>query len=165
MYLKTKEALAEYVGTQLSYEMMLLVSTGHKTVYTRPNPPTIPVTRSTTQDPTGDLGPVVNMRLEDFKLELANFHKDQRKYDKDKATVFVMIVGQCTDVVKRTLESDPEFMKLRVNRDVNGLMKKLKALAFLKSTNDNPVSAVVDSVERIAMLQQGTHESVINYFK
>ena len=109
--------------------------------------------------------PWYHLCLEDFKVELANYHKDQRKYDKDKATVFVLIVGQCTDVVKRTLESDPDFMTLRVSRDVKGLMKKLKALAFSQSTNDNPVTAVVNSVRRIAPLQQGTHESVINYSK
>ena len=95
----------------------------------------------------------MTMRMEDFKVELANYHKDKRKYDKDKATVFVLIVGQCTDVVKRTLESDPAFTKMKVDRDVNGLMKKLKALAFSKSTNDDPFEAVVESVKRIVALQ------------
>ena len=162
MYLRTREALAEYVGVTLSYEMLLLVSQGHETTFTKPTPPIIPATRSATLDPAGDLSPVVNMRLEDFKAELANYHKDQRKYDKDKATVFVLIVGQCSDVVKRALESDPEFIKMKVNRDVVSLMNRLKILAFSKSTKDDPVMGVIESVKRVAILQQGTHQSVIN---
>ena len=42
MYIKTREALAEYMGVTLSYEMLLLVSQGHETVYI------IPATRSAT---------------------------------------------------------------------------------------------------------------------
>jgi Zinc knuckle len=56
-------------------------------------------------------------------------------------------------------------MKLKVDRDVNGLMNKLKAIAFSKSTKDEPFTVVVETVKRIAALQQGTHESVINYYK
>ena len=93
MYFKTRDALAEYVGRQLSYEMLLLVSTGHETVYTKPTPPTIPVTRSATQGETGEASPVMTMRMEDFKMELGNYYKDQRKYDKDKATVFGLIIA------------------------------------------------------------------------
>ena len=74
MYFKTRDALAEYVGRQLSYEMLLLVSTGHETVYTKPTPPAIPATRSAT--PQGDTGevvsPVATMRMEDFKMELGH---------------------------------------------------------------------------------------------
>ena len=100
--IKTREALAEYGGVMLSYNMLLLVSQGHETIYTKPTPPIIPATRSATQDPASDVGSAVNMRLEDFKAALANYYKDQHKYNKDKGTMFVLFIGQCTDVVRLT---------------------------------------------------------------
>ena len=98
-------------------------------------------------------------------MELANYYKDQRKYDKDKATVFGLIVAQCSDVAKRALESDPAFKKMKVDRDVIGVMKKLKAFAFSKSARDEPFMAVAESVKRITALQQGNTESILNYYK
>ena len=64
IFIKTRDALAEYVGRELSYEMALLVSTGHKTVYTKPMTPMIPATRSTTHGKSTEVAsPAYTMRL------------------------------------------------------------------------------------------------------
>ena len=108
IFIKTREALAEHFGRQLSYKMLLLESTGHETVYSKPIHPVICATRSTTQGKASD-SPALSLRLEGFKAELANCNKDQCKYDKDRASVFGLIVAKCFDVVKPALESNPAY--------------------------------------------------------
>ena len=118
MYLRTTKAIADYVGREYGRKMRMLVKNGNEETFTEPKPP----------KSKEDLSPGV---LEKFKTELTIYHKDLKEYKDQKAKVFVIILGQCSQVVKSKLESDKEFTTLKKKDDVVGLLGKLKEMAYL----------------------------------
>jgi len=63
------------------------------------------------------------------------------------------------------LESDEEHAKLEKNKDVVGLLKKLKTMAFLTGGVQDPFWALQNALKRLVGVNQGKEESVDNYKK
>jgi len=150
MYLRTTEAIADYVGVEYGREMRMLVKRGVETTFTEPDPPE---------------NPRVNVEMEMFKAELAVYHRERSKYKENKAKVFVVVLGQCSQVVKSNLESDDDFADLEQNDDVVGLMAKLKEMAFSTAGIQDPFWNLQNLLRRLTVMNQGTSESVTNYHK
>ena len=149
MYLRTTEAIADYVGVEYGRDMRMLVKNGTVRTFTEPKPPE-------KSEQTDGL-------LQKYKTELTIFHRDKKEYEDHKSKVFVMILGQCTQTVKSKLESDSGFAALEKTDDVVGLLKKLKEFAFMTGKVQDKFWTLQEVLRRLTQMNQGPTEATDNY--
>jgi hypothetical protein len=152
LYLRTTEAIADYVGVEYGRNMRMLVKYGNEATFTKPTAP-----RQTKDSAPG--------LLEEYKTELGIYHKKMDEYKEQKAKVFVIILGQCTPSLKSKLANDAGFATLEQNDDVTGLLGKLKELAFSTGGVQHPFWTLQNMLRRLTAINQGGKESVQNYHK
>jgi hypothetical protein len=146
MYLRTTEAIADYVGVEYGRDMRMLVKRSNEVIFTEPEDP---ATRS------GGTG----VSMEKYKAELNLYHKESKQYKENKSKVFVIILGQCTLVVKSKLENDEEFEQLELKDDVVGLLEMLKQMAFSTAGVQEPFWTMQMLLRRMTAINQGPSES------
>jgi len=112
MYLRTTEAIADFVGVEYGRDMRMLVKKSNEKIFTEPLPP-----RAATDTTVPAPG-----RLEKYHTELMIYHKDMKAYAEQKAKVFVVILGQCSSEVKNKLVTNVGFEALEDSDDVVGLL-------------------------------------------
>ena len=105
------------------------------------------------------------IRAEEYKAKLSEYHKSLKEYEKHKAKTFLVILGQCSVQVKSRLEGDPDFEKLEASDDVVGLLKKIKAIAYVTDDVQHPMWTAVNQVGKLASINQGPAESVTGYYR
>jgi hypothetical protein len=93
------------------------------------------------------------------------YYKEHNKYRDNKAKVFVIVLGQCTEGVLSRLENGGGLTDLEVNRDVKGLLEKLREIAFATGGVRDPYVTLAESFRRFALLQQGPKEMMAKYSK
>jgi hypothetical protein len=166
-FIRTTEAIAEYVGVNYGWKMRMLVKNRRETVFTKPTMPTAAkvTTRSQAGTETKVPGSVSSAQMADYKAELDNYHRDTREYQDNKAKVFVVILGQCTVAVLSWLENGQGLTDLEVDLDVIGLLGKLETMAFSTGGVQEPFVSLAYSLRRLTMMQQGTKEGVAKYYK
>jgi hypothetical protein len=154
MYLRTTEGIAEYVGREYGRHMRTLVKYSKEATFDEPEAPTA---KEVKEDPS---------TMEVYKEEQRHYRKETEKYKEDKAKVFVIILGQCTEVTKGKLQSDKtKFEQLEVDYDVAGLLKQLKMMAFGDGGDQNKVWSLQLALRRLTAINQGPSESVTRYYK
>ena len=79
-----------------------------------------------------------------------------REYQSNKEKVFVVILGQCTKGMKSALANGGGLEKLEANKDVVGLLAKLRELAFSTGGVQEPFVTLTESFRRLAAINQGT---------
>ena len=151
MYLRTTEAIADYVGVEYSRDMRMLVKNGTEKNFDGPSPPK-----------SEDVSPGT---LEKYKLELSIYHKDKKEYNDHKSKVFVIILGQCSHSVKNQLVNEKEYAALEDGDDVVGLLKILKTMAFSTANVQHPYWALQSVLKRLTAINQGPTETVANYHR
>ena len=141
MYLRTTEAIADFVGVEYGRDMRMLVKHGTEKTFTEPRIP-----RS--DDTTPGL-------MEKYKTELRIFHREKKEFQDNKAKVFVIILGQCTHNVKSKLENELGYATLEMNDDVVGLLKQLKQMAFASGGVQHPFWTLQIVMRRLLAINQG----------
>ena len=116
MFLKTTDAIAEYVGKMYSREMRWLVKYRKETEFSEPERP------DGTRPSIGE--------LEKYRAELKRYYDRSDSYGKEKAKVFVVIKGQCTRKMKNKVENLEEFKQWEQDDDVVKLLDGLQSLLF-----------------------------------
>jgi hypothetical protein len=166
-FVRTTEAIADYVGVTYGWAMRVLVKNRKEKVFTKPARPTAAkvTTRSQSSTETKVLGIVSSAQMADYKAELDNYLQDTRKYQENKAKVFVVILGQCTVVVMSRLETGGGLNDLEVDLDVLGLLEKLESMAFSTGGVQESFVSLVGSLRRLTDLRQGPQEGVAKYYK
>jgi hypothetical protein len=151
MYLRTTEAIADYVGVEYSRDMRMLVKKGTTKTFTKPIPP------------KGSSPPAAE--LEEYKIDSAIHRKAVKEYNDHKAKVFVVILGQCSPQLKSRLVNEIEYNSLEDNDDVVGLLNKLKEMAFSTAGVEHPCWALQAVLKRLTAINQAPNESVANYYR
>ena len=151
MYIKTTEAIAEYVGREYNKAMRILVK------HQKENIPVEPT------EPTGTDVPQVTMKK--YEKELSRYHEKLNQYEEYKAKVFVIIKGQCTLTMKNKIESMKGYQKIEENDDVIELLKSLKELAFTKKEAQYEFWTVNLSMRRALTMRQQNNESLAMFYK
>lgn len=169
LFIRTTEAIADYVSVVYGWDMRILVKQRKEAEYTKPKHPSTTTTvttrgRGATETVTEPVA-IDSAQLTDYKVELDNYHRDLRKYKDDKAKVFVVILGQCTVGVISWLENGNGLNELEANRDVVGLLKKLEAMAYSTGGEQDPFLTLTLSLRRLVGIQQGSMEQVAKYYK
>jgi hypothetical protein len=174
-YIRTTEAIADYVGVEYGWDMRMLVKNREEAVFTEPVSPgtaaatTTPTTgvstRSQAEAEVAVQAVSSEAAMAKYKAQLAGYLRDERQYKDDKAKVFVVILGQCTVAVTSWLENSKGFKELELKRDVKGLLAKLEEMAFSAGGVHDPYVTLMESLKRFASLQQGPKEGVAKYHK
>jgi hypothetical protein len=152
MFLRTKKELANVVGKKYGSEMFDLV----KHLKERGD--------TELEEPKGGKdGEVSKLALETYKVKLSNKLKKDEEYVENKHKVFVMILGQCTSQVIVKLESDEDYETLEKERDVVGLLNKLRDLAFGTKAQVHPYWAALRTTKRMFTITQGSKETNTHY--
>lgn len=151
MYLRTTEAIADFVGVEYSKDMRMLVKKGTVKSFNEPSPP---------KDAATSPG-----LLEKYKAELSIYHKTKKEYEDHKSKVFVIILGQCSHSVKNRLVNEKGYDTLEDNDDIVGLLKMLKSMAFSTTGVQHPYWTLQLVLKRLAAINQGPNESMTGYHR
>ena len=154
-YIRTTEAIANYVGREYGRNMRNLVKHGQEAKFTKPKLGRVP--EGQTEHLPGT--------IEEFKVDLNAYHKDVKEYAEQKAKVFVIILGQCSQAAKSRLESDSGYKTLELNYDVTGLLKKLHEMAFATGGVQEPYWTLQKVIRRLTAISMGPKEAPENYEK
>ena len=150
-YLRTTEKIAEYAGLHISKEMRIVMITGKEEAITTPDKPS---KKDIKNNPAN---------MEVFKSELASSQQKKDKYEDDKAKLFVVILGQCSERVKHKLKSDDEFPTMHKEYNVVKLLKKLRVMIFSMGSVRHPCLSAHDALTRFLNIRQGAKESIEHY--
>ena len=153
-YVKTTEAIAEYVGREYNKAMRLLV----KGTETEPEEPRMP--RKAVEKK--DENPFV---MEKYKTDYGRYLKQKDLYQENKAKVFVIIKGQCSLGMKTKVEGLAEYDKLESDDDVIGLLKLLKDLAFSTLNAHYEYWTIMESLKAVLGLTQKRNQSLASYYR
>jgi hypothetical protein len=140
MYLHITEAIADYVGVQYGQDMRMLVKRSIEVTFTE-------------------------ISMEKYKAKLNLYHRDKKLYKENKSKVFIIVLGQCTQVVKSKLENDEGFEKLEIEDNVVGLLGVLKQMVFSTAGVPEPFWTTQVLLRRTTAINQGPSESVANYYR
>ena len=122
-FIKTTEAIADYVGREMSKSMMLLV----KGKESPPKEPVQPKPKKGEEDNVG-----FGFATKKYEKEVSHYLYKMDKYIKDKAKVFMIILGQCMLAMKTQIESLPNYKKLADDDDV---IKLIAAINWITSSS------------------------------
>jgi hypothetical protein len=165
LFIRTTEAIADYVGKEYGWELRILVKYRKEAAFTKPKYPTrgAAVQTRSKEGETLALEPVDNAQVIEYKAELEIYHRKHQVYLADKAKVFVTILGQCTVGVKGWLENGNGLTQLETDCDVIGLLEKLEEMAFSTGGDLDPFLVLNLSLRRLVAIQQGPKEHTAKY--
>lgn len=172
MWARTTKAIWEYVGVLYGYEQLLLVKQREEATFTEPilgNPSSQTTSSVTTRakavtDETQGAAEYTPQQLMKYKLELDIYHRKLDKYNDEKAKTFIIILGQCTEEVQSWLSLNG-LEELERNRDVIGLLNKLKRMASSQNGDKDEYVVLCTSLRKLATLQQGSKENTARYYE
>ena len=149
-YMKTTEAIGDYVGREYNKAMRTLVK---KMKESKPSEPAKPEKEASDAD------------LKEYEKKLDRYLKRSDVYDEYKAKVFVIIMGQCSLTMKNKVESLSEFEKLEEGDDVIGLLKAIRGLAFTTNKVQYEHWTTRGSMRRLLTMHQFNGENLTNFYK
>ena len=150
VYLKTTEAIAEYVGREYNKAMRILVKN---------------LKESTPVEPKQPSGKISDVEMKKYEKELSRYYTKYDEYVEYKAKVFVIIKGQCTLTMKNKVESLKDYEKIEEDDDVIRLLKGLKQLAFTTVDVQYEYWTVCRSMNQVFKMKQMGEESLVAYYK
>jgi hypothetical protein len=149
-YLKTTEAIAEYVGTKFTKELWTLVHKKEEATFDEPDPPDNP-------DDKAD--------MERYKMLLKMKFYDERRYKQDKSKVFRIIMGQCSTAMKHKVQNFTGYKDLKKTDNVIGLLNKLKEFAYTTKNVQYEFWTMQASIKELVEMRQDPKESLNAYGK
>ena len=150
-YIRTTEKIAQYAGLNIGKEMRYVVMYHKEYTFTEPEYPTKDEVKATPG------------RMEKFKVELSAHQTKMDKYDNDKAQLYVVILGQCTEKVKLKLKADPKFEDMEKDYDVVGFLKLLRIIMFSTTGVQHECMAAHEAYRRFINVVQGPKESLEHF--
>ena len=149
-YDKVTEEIGEYAGRVFGHDMKNLVL------------------HSTEAAPVQPVYPGENAGGEDkavWKEEYSVFTKKRDRYTEEKAKIFAIIMGQCTDALKNRVQSDATYAAMEQQSNVIGLLQFIKAIALGASERVYPPLAAVQAWKRLVLTRQEEGEELTAYYK
>ena len=151
MFLRTLDKIADYVGVKESKEMRILVKLQQETTFPDPEPP--------------DDKKATRAEVAWYNTEKKLCREKRDKYADHKASVFVILLGQCTHHMKARVVNDSDYPTLEKNFDVVGLINKLREFAFSTGGEHYKFLNLYKAMRQLFSIHMGTKETVPNYHK
>jgi hypothetical protein len=151
-YIKTTEAIAEYVGREYSKDMKLLV----KGTENAPEEPPEPAKSKKEENP---------YEVEKYKMNYTRYMKRNDLYQENKAKVFLIIKGQCTLAMKTKVEGLAGYIQLETDDNVIGLLKVLRELAFSTMNANYGYWTSMRSLKAVLDVTQEKNQGLASYYR
>ena len=142
---KTVEEIAEYCGVCYGPEMRSLVRDGKETVYQEP------------VDPGNDATPGAIAVYKEMHKE---WREDSKRYIRQKASVFAVLIGQCSTKMKDAVKNAKEFKTCEEQHDVVGLLEIMKKLSYGLDDEQYKYWNQQAAMTRLYAIQQGPKETL-----
>ena len=149
-FLKAKQAVCDYVGTNYSKEIWKLVHEGKEANFPEPTEPAPTATTA---------------QMEKYKIQLRMQMDKEEQYQQDKAKVFRVIMGQCAPSMKNKVEELTDYKSLQDNDDVAGLLLKIQGLAYSTVNKQCEYWTMQKSLRVLLTTRQGETESLSAFAK
>ena len=153
-YVKTTEAIGNYVGRMYGKAMKKLVIEG---IEAEPDKPVKP----TKKTPTA-------FDIKEYDKRLDFYFRKQEKYEENKAKVFIVIMGQCTLVMKNKVMSCKDYKKMEEEDDVVELLKIIKTLCYQESEMQYEYLSMQNAMQKLLTMKQGDNfprEGLVAFYK
>ena len=155
-YQKTTEKIAQYVEQECkdSGDLVRAMETLEEFDFAecRPDEP----------DDVESLGYVEKMVLDN---EVKQFVMRTKNYKDNKAKVFSIVFGQCTEALRAELEVRKDWDDVKAKRDLVSLLKAVKARMLNQQKEVHPYVAAHSALRTMFIMRQGRHESDTDYVK
>jgi hypothetical protein len=92
---------------------------------------------------------------EQYKLEYSKYVKTKNKQAQVQAKVFLLVLGQCSHVIRDRLEASPDWPNINTSSDVLELLKLIQKSMYTKATNHHPTHAFYEADIALGKFCQG----------
>jgi hypothetical protein len=151
-FTKTTKEIAEYVGSTYRHggDARRMIETLEKPILRLP------------PDPPDD-APRSAVRLWEKRVD--EVAKREAFLEENLKTIFSIVWGQCTDIMRQKLEALEEFAEMSNSLDGIALLKAIKDQSFNFQSQKKLHHALHESTRRFYLLQQGRHVTVQHYLE
>ena len=99
-----------------------------------------------------------------YKAELDGCIKRDSLYCQNKASMYDVAFGQCSEPMWGKLEGDPKFEKIKRDSDVVELLHLMRDIAFDIESDRNPFVAQVSAIKNYINIKQGYNTTNKAYY-
>ena len=149
-FVKTTEAIGNYVGKKYGKAMKLMVVKGTDGEPKEPMEPR-------KKDPNA-------FQLKKYEKELNVYFRKLEDYTENKTKVFIILMGQCTMVMQNKVKAQKNYDELEKNDDVIGLIQVIKELSYEVTENKYVFVGMQRSLYRLMTMKQGEKEGIISFY-
>lgn len=150
-FVKTTEAIADYVGRELGKPMCDLVN-GFD------NPPKEPELPANAKKDSPE--------ARKWDRDYSHYLHQTETYELNKGKVFVIILGQCTLAVKNKLKSlGTDYAQLQQQVDVLGLLQAIRNIALANADIQYEHWGAAQALKKLAAVNQHNDESLPQFYK
>ena len=158
-YLSTRRAIGQYCGVALHKNMYSLVVNGQESEPTEPTPP-VPEGTSTRENPA----PITETDKIAYKARFDAYMRDRKEHKEYKGKTFVIILGQCTEMLRNKLEScGSSYNKLYESNDVLGLLTMIKGLIDSNAKEEYVFQTGIRHLQAYFNISQSPNETIAAY--
>jgi uncharacterized membrane protein YgcG len=111
-------------------------------------PPSAPVDAPGTNEPSW-------VDKEQYKLQYSEYIKKTDKRSQVQATVFPLVLRQCSRTIRDRLEASPDWNTINTSSDVLELLKLIQKSMYTKSTNHHPTHTLYEAEATLVKFRQG----------
>ena len=155
-FTSTKELIADYVGRLYGKRMRILV------LRMKENPPAPPAIPETTPPKKSEPIPA-DWRRYDKATE--HHLKLMEEYHVDKGKTFIIVLAQCSTLMKHKIEGTDTHEKMEDTDDVVGLLTLIQNLSHGNTTTQNSFWVTAKHYKKVGTIRQNRNESLPNYYK
>ena len=103
-------------------------------------------------------------QVKKYKLEWRSYIDELKKYKDAKAKTFIIVMGQCSLMMKNKVESHKDFEDIQDRDDIKELMKIIKDFSY--STTDARYEHwnMVFAIGRVLKISQRPKESLHSWY-
>jgi hypothetical protein len=152
-YLRTKKAIADYVGRTSDFgkELYVALIEGKEPEFKEPDEP--PGSKPT------------QPQMKRYEILYKRHLDEQEKYKREKTKLFRLIIGQCSPTLRDKLESMSDYQDMEIKDDFVGLMARINGLVYSTDKTQYEYWRMQASYCKLGAMKQDEREPVAAYAK
>ena len=151
-FTKTTKEIAEYVGRTYKYGGDTRLAVETLTV------PTIPIPADPAEGANRSETRIWEKTVDEYVKQITHLHENIK-------TLYSLVWGQCTDIMRQTLEAHATFAGVSGTGDGIGLLKAIKSIAFQFQSQKYLSHALHESMKRYYNCAQGKYANTQAYLE
>jgi hypothetical protein len=151
-YHRTKKAIADYVGitSDCGQELFTAIMEGVEPEFEEPEDPGKTATKA---------------QLQRYDILLKKVLAKEEKYKVEKAKLFRLIIGQCSQAMRNKVEAMPDYKKLEKEVNFVELLKRMKEIVDGTDNTQYQFWKMQAQLAKLVFMKQEPSESVASYQK